>query len=195
MHSKMHSEYELLENPEGNSPFCCHACDPCATICLNITLPPYLLTMLVLKSKIPCLLMLWPRRLHCLVFVKNSAVWRRLHGGARPILAFTRNVRFLWLCSSCSPALHCAHAIDYFLPLFCLCRYFNAMHKSGPQSSSRLELPSTTELASWLDQRGPVERPALASIPFVCADNLGFYLFLKYDRIFMFLCWCNGRLK
>jgi hypothetical protein len=58
-------------------------------------------------------------------------------------------------------------------------RYFNAMHKSGPQSSSRLELPSAAELAAWLEKRGPVERPALASVPFICADNLGFFLFLK----------------
>ena len=106
-----------------------------------------------------------------------------MNGGARPLCAFTSIARHFSHCISKFATLQYVYAANgsYLYP-YSICRYFNAMHESGPQSSSRLELPSTTELASWLDQRGPLERPALASVPFVCADNLGFYLFLKYVK-------------
>eukprot|EP00614_Pseudopedinella_elastica_P033365 CAMPEP_0172643588 /NCGR_PEP_ID=MMETSP1068-20121228/237546_1 /TAXON_ID=35684 /ORGANISM="Pseudopedinella elastica, Strain CCMP716" /LENGTH=88 /DNA_ID=CAMNT_0013457677 /DNA_START=66 /DNA_END=328 /DNA_ORIENTATION=+ len=61
-------------------------------------------------------------------------------------------------------------------------QYFNAMHKSGPKPTARVEYPTVLELKAWMDA---MDTEGPGSIPIICADNLGFFLFLKY-------CFANG---
>eukprot|EP00618_Florenciella_parvula_P037443 CAMPEP_0119498552 /NCGR_PEP_ID=MMETSP1344-20130328/21259_1 /TAXON_ID=236787 /ORGANISM="Florenciella parvula, Strain CCMP2471" /LENGTH=145 /DNA_ID=CAMNT_0007534437 /DNA_START=250 /DNA_END=685 /DNA_ORIENTATION=- len=55
-------------------------------------------------------------------------------------------------------------------------QYFNAMHKRGPRPTAAIEYPTDEQLKVWKEEhlRG------ILTLSFICSDNLGFYLFLKY---------------
>ena len=52
------------------------------------------------------------------------------------------------------------------------------MYTSGRPLRSAVECPTNAELQAWYDEFG--DDPALVSIPAICTDNLGLFLFLKY---------------
>jgi hypothetical protein len=75
-------------------------------------------------------------------------------------------------------------AIVFSYSSLILHRYFNAMHKSGPKPSARIEYPTVQEVKAWLEKN---DDDSLDNIPSIAADNLGFFLFLKF-------CAANGDL-
>jgi hypothetical protein len=52
------------------------------------------------------------------------------------------------------------------------------MYKSSQPLRAQMDCPSGDEVLVWMETNG--DEAALTSIPAICADNLGLYLFLKY---------------